>query len=78
LPSVRANLLKPSILKVLALAVAVAAGLCDEGIFRKLLMDWEARAGYGAALQILSSGLAFGVAHSLWGPSGAARATVIS
>src|SRR5476649_2683407 len=38
LPSVRANLLRPSFLKVLGLAVAVAAGFLEEIIFRKWLM----------------------------------------
>jgi membrane protease YdiL (CAAX protease family) len=67
LPSVRANLLAVSRLKVLGLAVAVTAGFCEEAIFRKLLMDGLQHAGYGVALQITVSGAAFGVAHGVWG-----------
>ena len=67
LPSVRANLFALSRLKVLGLAVAVAAGLCEEAIFRKVLMDGLQHAGYGVALQIAASAAAFGVAHGIWG-----------
>ena len=67
LPSVRANLLKPSVLKLLALAVAVTAGFCEEAVFRKFLIDRLSHADYGAAIQILASGVAFGAAHGIWG-----------
>lgn len=67
LPSVRANLLALSRLKLLGLAVAVAAGFCEEAIFRKVLMDGLQHAGYGVALQIAGSAAAFGVAHGVWG-----------
>ena len=67
LPSVRANLLTPSLLKLLGLAVAVSAGFCEEAIFRKLLMDGMQHAGYAALLQVLASGLAFGLVHGVWG-----------
>jgi membrane protease YdiL (CAAX protease family) len=39
LPSVRANLFRPSWLKLIALLVAIASGFCEEIIFRKWLMD---------------------------------------
>lgn len=67
LPSVRRNLARPSLLKVLALLVAVAAGLCEEGVFRKLLMDALGRRGSGLALQLVASGFAFGAVHAVWG-----------
>src|SRR5579872_5036978 len=67
LPSVRTTMLRLSGLKLLALAVAVAAGILEEAVFRKLLMDWLAREHYGAIIQILASGLAFGAAHGVWG-----------
>ena len=66
-PSVRSNLLRPSILKILALAVAIAAALCEECIFRKLLIDSLQNAGSGVVIQVLASGLLFGVAHGVWG-----------
>ncbi len=66
LPSVRANLVRPSFLKVLALAVAIASGFCEELVFRKMWMDYLQRHGLGVALQILFSALAFGLVHSVW------------
>jgi len=67
LPSVRSDLLRPSWLKVLALEVAVVAGILEEVVFRKLLMDWLQRENWGGAVQIIASGLAFGAAHAVWG-----------
>lgn len=65
LPSVRANLLKPGVLKLLAIAVALAAGFCEEAVFRKLLMDGLAKRN--AVVQAIASGLAFGAVHAVWG-----------
>jgi membrane protease YdiL (CAAX protease family) len=67
LPSVRANLVRPSFLKFLGLAVAITAGILEEVIFRKWLMDYLSDQGIGPSLQILASGLAFGLAHGVWG-----------
>jgi membrane protease YdiL (CAAX protease family) len=67
LPSVRSNLFRASLLKILALAVAISAGLCEECIFRKLLMDSLQHAGLGVAIQVLASGSLFGLAHGVWG-----------
>jgi membrane protease YdiL (CAAX protease family) len=67
LPSVRANFFRPSWLKVLAVLVAVASGFCEEMIFRKWLMDLLQHKGYGPALQVAGSALAFGFAHAVWG-----------
>jgi uncharacterized protein len=66
-PSVRSNLFRASLLKILAFAVAIAAGLCEECIFRKLLMDSLQHAGIGLIIQVLASGLLFGLAHGVWG-----------
>jgi membrane protease YdiL (CAAX protease family) len=70
LPSVRANLVRPSLLKVLALGVAVFAGTLEEVVFRKWVMDWLQAGGYGAALQIVGSALTFGFVHAIWGLMG--------
>jgi hypothetical protein len=67
LPSVRANLFAVSWLKALAVAMAIAAGFCEEAIFRKFLMDALSHNGIGVVLQVLASGLAFGVVHGIWG-----------
>jgi hypothetical protein len=81
LPSVRANLIRPSGLKALALALAVVSGILEEAVFRKLLMDYLLRQGFGNAIQVIASGLAFGLGHGVWGLFGrslraAAGATV--
>jgi len=70
LPSVRANLVRPSLLKVLALAVAVFAGTLEEVMFRKWIMDWLETNGHGAGIQVLASALAFGLVHAIWGLMG--------
>jgi uncharacterized protein len=66
-PSVRANLLAMSILKVLALAVAVSAGFCEETIFRKWVMDGTSHAHFGLIVQVVASALTFGLLHGVWG-----------
>jgi hypothetical protein len=81
LPSVRSTMFHPSGLKALALALAVASGILEEAVFRKLLMDYLLRLGFGDALQVVLSALAFGLAHGVWGLFGrslraAAGATV--
>ena len=70
LASVRTNLLRPSFLKILALAVAVAAGILEEVVFRKWLMDYLLAQEIGPVLQVLASGLIFGLAHGVWGLMG--------
>jgi membrane protease YdiL (CAAX protease family) len=70
LPSVRDNLFRPSWPKVLGLAVAVSAGILEEVVFRKLIMDSLSARGAGVILQIAASGLAFGLAHGIWGLMG--------
>jgi hypothetical protein len=67
LPSVREHLVRASWLKLLALGVGVVAGILEEWVFRGMLMDWVARRGIGEGSQILLSGLAFGLAHGIWG-----------
>jgi hypothetical protein len=67
MPSVRANLWRPSGLKLLALAVAIAAGILEEAVFRKTIMDAAMRHGFIAATQVALSALAFGLAHGIWG-----------
>lgn len=67
LPSVRANLFQPSVLKLLALGVAITAGLCEELIFRKLLMDGMERHGWDVTAQLGATALTFGLVHAIWG-----------
>lgn len=67
LPSVRAYLFRASWLKLLALVMAVAAGFCEETIFRKLLMDTIEHRGYSLPVQVLASAVTFGAVHGIWG-----------
>jgi membrane protease YdiL (CAAX protease family) len=83
MPSVRANLVKPSWLKLLALPMALSAGVLEEAVFRSTLMNALQHQGAGVAVQILISGLAFGVVHGIWGLFGrsaqaAVGATVVT
>jgi len=66
LPSVRANLLRPSWLKLLALGFAIAAGILEEIAFRPMLMNYLFGRGVGPILQILASALGFGIIHGIW------------
>ena len=67
LPSVRRTMFRPDLLKFAAVCAALAAALCEEGVFRKTLMDTLDQHGVGGVWQVVLSGLAFGVAHAVWG-----------
>ena len=67
LPSVRENLFRPSGLKLLALPMALFAGILEEAVFRSTLMNYIEHQGAGLAVQVMVSGLAFGLAHGVWG-----------
>lgn len=65
-PLVKAMQPEISWLKAMGIIAAVASGLMEEVVFRKLLMDWLDGLGVGAVTQVAASGLAFGVAHCSW------------
>jgi hypothetical protein len=58
LPPVRANLFRPSLLKLLAIAVAVGAGILEEVVFRRWTMNWLMALGYGLSHVTCHSSLA--------------------
>ena len=70
LPSVRANLLRPSLLKIIAIALAVASGVLEEVMFRRWTMNWLMAQGYGVIVQLLGAGVFFGAVHGIWGLMG--------
>jgi hypothetical protein len=70
LPSVRANLFRPSFLKLLAIFVAIGAGILEEVMFRRWTMNWLMQHGHGAVVQVLGAGLLFGAVHAIWGLMG--------
>lgn len=67
LPPVAHHLLRFDGLKLLAVAAALLAGITEEVIFRKLVMDALAAQGAGALAQIAASALGFGLVHLVWG-----------
>jgi hypothetical protein len=70
LPSVRENLFRPSLLKLLAIALAIASGILEEVMFRRCTMNWLMAQGHGAIVQVLGAGLLFGAIHGVWGLMG--------
>jgi len=66
-PGVSRHIADLSWTKGVALCAALAAGVFEEGLFRRFVMDGLLRAGRGTVVQIVVSGLAFGVAHATWG-----------
>jgi uncharacterized protein len=71
LPSVRENLFRISWLKLLGIAVAISAGILEEVVFRRWIMNYmQDRHHAGIVVQIIISGLAFGLAHGVWGLMG--------
>jgi hypothetical protein len=70
LSSVRENLFRPSGLKLLAIALAISAGILEEVMFRRWTMNWLMAHGYGPIVQVLGAGLLFGAIHGIWGLMG--------
>ena len=54
-------------LKMLSIVAAVCAGIVEEVVFRKWVMDYLAAEGFSIAVQILGSGIFFGLLHLIWG-----------
>lgn len=46
---------------------ALVSGLFKELVFRKLLMDYLHEQGFSNLIQIIASGVVFGLAHLVWG-----------
>ena len=57
--------------------LAIVGGILEEVVFRRWLMDLLMGFGYGLILQILISGIAFGLAHIIWGFFGRDRQFLI-
>ena len=67
IPLVREHWRAVSLFKLLGILLAVSAALVEEAFFRRLLMDALMRAGWPAVIQVIASGLIFGLAHGIWG-----------
>ena len=55
-----------SLFKIVGL-MTIAGGILEEVVFRRWLMDLLMKLGYGDIIQIIVSGLAFGLIHITWG-----------
>jgi membrane protease YdiL (CAAX protease family) len=55
-----------SLFKLLGIVSAVVGGIVEEAIFRRWLMDSLMYGGVGPAVQVVSSGVVFGLAHAVW------------
>lgn len=64
---VREYMFKFDTLKIVAVMGAIAAGILEEVIFRKLVMDFLHARDYGYLLQVVVSAISFGIAHVVWG-----------
>ena len=66
LPPVRDYMFRLDSLKLIAVMAALGAGVVEEVIFRRLLMDFLDSRQASPTMQVLASGLAFGLAHVVW------------
>ena len=66
IPTVRQNLLKFNLLKIVGIFAAFTSGLIEEIVFRRMLMDWLFTNDISIILQIFISGIAFGITHFVW------------
>lgn len=55
-----------SALKFIGILSAFASGLLEEVVFRRWFMEFTMNFGCGAVIQIVVSGVIFGLAHSAW------------
>ncbi len=55
-----------SLFKLLGIVSAIVGGIVEEAVFRRWLMDSLMYGGFGPVIQILSSGVLFGMAHAAW------------
>ncbi|MFT4683911.1 MAG: membrane protease YdiL (CAAX protease family), partial [Flavobacteriales bacterium] len=67
IPDVKYYMFRIDGLKVVAILAAVFAGIMEEVIYRKWIMDYLNAQEFSFILQVIISGLAFGIIHLLWG-----------
>lgn len=66
IPSVRTHQKEFSLLKLLGILSAVVGGIVEEVVFRRWIMDMLMSGGFAPILQVIISGVAFGLAHASW------------
>ena len=67
IPLVRQYWRSLSFLKLFVIPIAAAAAIVEEALFRRVIMGWVLDAGGGAIVQVLATGMIFGLAHGIWG-----------
>lgn len=67
LPALGPRLLEFRPIKLAGMAFGFAAAVGEELWFRRIPMDWLARTGHGAAVQVIVAAVLFGLAHAVWG-----------
>lgn len=67
IPAVRATMLRWDLLKAVAIVAAVVAGVLEEVIFRRWVMDYLEDRHVSGVVQVLASGASFGIGHAVWG-----------
>jgi membrane protease YdiL (CAAX protease family) len=55
-----------SLFKLLGIVSAIIGGIVEEAVFRRWLMDSLMYGDFGPVIQIVSSGVVFGIAHAAW------------
>ena len=55
-----------SLFKLLGILAALVGGIVEEVFFRRWTMDMFIKGGFNPILQVIISGVAFGLAHTIW------------
>jgi membrane protease YdiL (CAAX protease family) len=66
IPFVRSKQHEISLFKLVGILSAVVGGIFEEAIFRRWLMDYLMFGGFGPIIQVVLSGVIFGLAHGSW------------
>ncbi|NTW44668.1 MAG: CPBP family intramembrane metalloprotease, partial [Anaerolineaceae bacterium] len=66
IPFVLAKQKEISLFKLLGILAALVGGIVEEVFFRRWLMDMLMSVGITPILQVVISGVAFGLAHTMW------------
>lgn len=66
IPLVLAKQKEISLFKLLGIIAALVGGIVEEVFFRRWLMDMLLAKGVDLVLQVIISGVAFGLAHTVW------------
>jgi hypothetical protein len=66
IPLVLAKQKEISLFKLLGILSALVGGIVEEVFFRRWIMDMFMKGGFNPILQVIISGVAFGLAHTSW------------